>query len=114
MIINGRVFNPGELRTPVTFLERGITVNPGGFQVADLVEIDTVKVKWTNAHGAETWQAQSMQAESLATLVRRYRSGLDTTCLVQKGSDLYEIVSNDNIQERGEYLEIKVKRWRPG
>lgn len=114
MIIGSKVTNPGELRTTVTFLSRGITVNAGGFQVADLVEIDTVKVKWINVHGPETWQAQSVQAESAATLVRRYRSGLDTTCLARKGSDLYEIVSVDDIGERHEYIELKVKKWAPG
>lgn len=113
MIIGSKVTNPGELRTTVTFLSREVTVNAGGFQVEDLVVIDTVKVKWVNAHGPETWQAQSMQAESSATVVRRYRSGLDTTCLVRKGSDLYEITAIDNIREIGEYQEIKVKRWRP-
>jgi hypothetical protein len=30
-------------------------------------------------------------------------------CSILKGSDRWEIVSLDNIQERGEYLELKVK-----
>jgi SPP1 family predicted phage head-tail adaptor len=114
MIIGSKVTNPGELRTEVTFMSRSVTVNAGGFQVESLVEIDTVKVKWINLHGIETWEAASMQAESPATVLRRYRSGLDTTCVIQKGTDLFEIISIDNIGERGEYLEIKVKRWRPG
>ncbi len=115
MIIGSKVTNPGELRTEVTFLERQVTTNAGGFQVDNLVEIDTVKVKWTNAHGQEVWAAESIQAEAPATVVRRYRTGIDATCLLRKGTQLFEIVSPpDNISERGEWLEMKVRRWIPG
>ena len=44
----------------------------------------------------------------------RYRTGVDPTCAILKGSDRYEIISVDNIQERSEYLELRVKKMRGG
>ncbi len=40
----------------------------------------------------------------------RYDSRLDETCLVQKGSEIYEIVGSiDDIEERHEYMELKIR-----
>lgn len=114
MIIGGKPTNPGELRTRVTLLERDVTVESGGFQVPDLLTIAEVWSKWTNVHGSEAWIASSVQAESPATVLIRYLDGLDTSCVVQKGETVYEIVSIDNVGERSEYLEMKLKRWIPG
>jgi|SRR3990167_4244732 len=114
MNLDGKVTNPGELRTQVTLLSRGITTEAGGFQVPDLTEIAEAWAKWVNVHGGEAWAAQSVQAEGAATVTIRYLDGVDMTCVVQKGEDLFEIVSIDDVRERHEYLELKVKRWRPG
>jgi SPP1 family predicted phage head-tail adaptor len=114
MILNGKPINPGELRTQITLYSRALTTEAGGFQVPDLEEIAEVWARWTNVHGSEVWAAQSVQAEGPATILIRYRDGLDTTCVVAKGDQLYEIVSIDDIQNRHEYMELKVKLWRPG
>lgn len=112
MILNGKPINPGELRTKITVLRRSFTTDAGGFQsqAAQLTQICEVWARWQNVHGQEAWTAATLQAEQAATALIRYRSGIDATCLVQKGSDLYQIVSLDNIHERGEYLELKVRR----
>lgn len=114
MILNGKVINPGDLRTQITLQSRTATGDAGGFQVPGWSTIATVWAKWTNVHGSEAWAAQSVQAEAPATVLVRYLTGLDATCAVLKGADRYEIVSLDNIQERGEYIELKVQRARSG
>ena len=114
MILNGRMINPGELRTPVTLLGRTINSDAGGFQSPVRSTIATVLCKWTGVHGSEAWTAQTVEAERAATVLIRYLAGMDETCAVLLGSDLYEIVSIDDIQQRHEYLELKVRLARAG
>jgi SPP1 family predicted phage head-tail adaptor len=114
MKIGSQITNPGELRTQITLQTRSVTTSPGGFQVPAWTNLATVWSRWTNAHGSEVWTAESIGAESPATVLIRYRAGVDTTCAVLKGSDRYEIVSVDNIHERSEYLELKVRRMEAG
>ncbi len=114
MILNGKVFNPGELRTKVALERRSVSTGTGGFQVPAWQEFAQVKSKWVNVHGSETWAAQTAGALEPATVTIRYRSDLDATCAIRKGTVRYEIISLDNIQERNEYLEIKVQRIRSG
>jgi SPP1 family predicted phage head-tail adaptor len=110
MNINGIPTNPGELRTPVYFGSPANNQDSGGFKKNTYTaEDDATLVRWRNAHGAEVWEAQAAGATRTATLLCRYRSDIDETWGVKKGSQWYEIVSLDNIQERNEYLEIKVK-----
>ncbi len=114
MELNGKVTNPGELTMQITLQRRTASAGTGGFIIQGWETIAIVWSKWINVHGSEVWAAQSIQAESPATVTIRYRSGLDTTCAVLKGSDQFEIVSIDDIRERHEYLEIKVRRMRSG
>jgi len=114
MNLNGRVFNPGELRTAVTLESRTVSVETGGFGAPAWATIAVVKAKWENAHGSEAQAAGTVEADLPATVTMRYRSGIDTTCAVRKGSDRYEILSVDNIRERGEYMELRVRRMRSG
>ena len=114
MNINGRTTNPGELKTAITLQSRTVSAETGGFQVPAWTTLATVWAKWINVHGSEAWTAASLQIEQPATVTIRYREDVDPTCAVLKGSDRYEIVSMDNIFERGEYLELKVRRMRSG
>lgn len=112
MILGGKVINPGELRTPITLKLQTITKDAGGFQKKEPgTTLATVKCRWQNVHGSEVWAADAAQAGEPATLLMRYRSDVNETCYVVKSSNVYEIVSIDNIEERCEYMEIKVKRW---
>lgn len=111
MNLTGVPTNPGELRVPVILERPVLAQDDGGFSNRDsYTEIATVRVKWTNAHGAEVWQAAAVQARQPATVWMRYRADVDEACVVKKGGDRFEIVSLDNIQERNEYLELKVQR----
>src|SRR5512139_3510920 len=109
MIIGNKVTNPGELRTRITLGTRTVTTGTGGFQTTTFATFATVWARWTNVHGQETWQAEALGASKPATVLIRYNSSLDETCLVQKGSDVYEIVSIDNIGDRSEYMELKLR-----
>lgn len=113
MIIGQKATNPGELKTSITLLKRTITTDAGGFQVPGTTTIGTAWARWTGVHGQEAWTA-TLNAQEPATVLIRYNSQVDTTCLVQLGSKLYEIVSVDDIQQRHEYMELKVKRVEEG
>ncbi len=111
MILNGKVINPGELRTSVVLKSRTVVNDAGGFpKEGPGSTIATVWARWSNVHGSEVWAAESAQASAPATVLIRYRSDINPTCYVVKGSDVFEIVSLDDIGERHEYIELKVKR----
>lgn len=114
MKIGTKVTNPGEMRTRITLQSRTTVQDAGGFLVPGWSTIDTVWSRWINAHGNEAIQAQIAQVDAPATLLIRYRDDIDTTCAVLKGTQQYEIKSIDNIQERNEYLELKVLRIKAG
>jgi SPP1 family predicted phage head-tail adaptor len=114
MKIGSGVTNPGELRTQVVIKSRSVTQDAGGFPVASWATVATVWAKWTNVHGSEAWAALQAQASDAATVLVRYRSGVDTTGAIEKSGVLYEIVSVDDVQNRHEYMEIKVKRMARG
>ncbi len=114
MKIGDRTTNPGELDVWIELYEREVTVQTGGFQIPNLVMLAGVWSKWRNVHGQESWVASSVMAESPATVLIRYRNDLDETCVIKRNGLFFEIVSMDNIEQRNEYIELKIKRWRPG
>lgn len=114
MRIGTKVTNPGERRTQISLQSRASTPDAGGFMVPSWTTVATVDAKWTNAHGNEILQAGIAGVDAPATVLIRYRSGVDRTYAVLKGSIRYEIISIDNIQERSEYLELKVVRMEVG
>ena len=111
LLKNGIPTNPGELRTPITFERPVITKDDGGFKVrASYTSIATVRAKWRNAYGKEVWEAESVGARKPATIWVRYRSDVDAACTVLRDGVRYEIVgAPDNVGERGEYMEIKLR-----
>ncbi len=111
MRINEKPFNPGELRQKISLFQQSVTTDPGGAQMLGKgSKIADVWARWINTHGSEVWTADMAGVKNSATVLIRWRSDIDETCLVEKGGDLFEIVSTDNIRERNEYLELKVKR----
>lgn len=110
-----RFANPGELRTPVIFKKVSRTVNANGFPAETEAPVlgGSVYCKWVNAHGTEVWEHQSLQVRDRATLTLRYDAALDdeTLLVYREGSGVpFEIVSCDNVQNRGEWLEVTVQR----
>ncbi len=114
MNLNGNPTNPGEMRTQITLQKRTVTTSAGGFDVPGWQDQATVWAKWTNVHGSESWQAQAVGALAPATVLIRYNAQIDTTWAVLKGGKRYEVTSIDDIQERHEFMELKVKLFREG
>lgn len=110
----------GELRTVVTFRRTVRTSDDEGcgHEREESVFTDGagrergVHCKWVNAHGTEVFAAMQQQIREPATLTMRYSPLIDATMLVYKGTDPrpYEIISVDNVEDRGKWLEIKVQR----
>lgn len=115
MNLNGKTINPGELRTPVLLAPRTVSTETGGFSQAtpDTAHQVSAWARWTNVHGAESWAVNAQGIEQAATVLIRYRS-MDESWYISRdnGASWYEIVSMDDIQARGEYIELKVKRMR--
>ncbi|GAP11747.1 phage head-tail adaptor, putative, SPP1 family [Bellilinea caldifistulae] len=114
MRINDKPINPGELRTPITLKKRTVTTDAGGFKTEVYTNVATVYARWQNAHGREVWTADMAGAIAPATVLIRYLADIDESWVVDKNGEIFEIVSIDNIMERNEYLEIKVKRLKAG
>jgi SPP1 family predicted phage head-tail adaptor len=114
MRIGNTVTNPGELDTKIGIYSRGVTTQAGGFKKPTPIKIDDIWSKWTNVHGQEAWLANSVQARMAATVLIRYTDKIDPTCMVQKDSQYFEIISMDDIQNQHEYIELKVQAWQPG
>jgi SPP1 family predicted phage head-tail adaptor len=116
MNLTGKPSNPGELRVPITLQAPTLETDAGGAQRPDWDDLDVfggaiVLAKWVNVHGMEAWAVdRAGKAVSAATVTIRYRADVTPRCSILKGGERWEIISLDNIQERDEYLEIKVKR----
>lgn len=111
MNLNGKVTNPGELRHKISLFQPAVTTDAGGAQkLGKGTKIADVWAKWVNAHGSEVWAASAAGVIQPATVMIRWRSDVDETSLVEKDGKLFEIVTFDNLRERNEYLELKVKR----
>ena len=108
--------NPGELKTTVYFVRHVKTTDDEGDHIESLVNVFgenvAVRCKWVNAHGTEAFEALKLQLREPATITCRYSPKINRTLDVQKGTDtdLYEIVSMDDVGEQHKWLEIKVQR----
>ena len=107
-----RPLDAGALRTPVTVLAPTKTKNAAGFTEAALTDAlgYTLYVQWKNAHGSEVLEHRELGLRDRATLRCRYDARIAPTCLIRKGGEDWEIVSIDNIGERGTWLELQVER----
>jgi SPP1 family predicted phage head-tail adaptor len=114
MKIGTKVTNPGELNTRIRLKRRSVTIGIGGFQTAIHTTVSSVWAKWVGVHGSETWAANSVNALRAATVLIRYQTDVDETCVVELDGEDYEITSMDDIQQRHEYIELKVKWVKPG
>ena len=114
MRIGEKITNPGDLRTRIVLEERISQNDSGGFPQTTVGEKKTVWCRWINLHGSEVWQADAAGAAKAATVLLRYLPDLDETWHVHYRGETWEIRSIDNIQERDEYMELKVSRIGAG
>ena len=111
MKLGDRITNPGELRTPITLQVATFTTDSGGARKpswANFASNPSVYAKWVNAHGPET-AAQAEKSIQRATVTIRYRSDVNYSTAILKGSERWQVKSIDNIQDRNEYLELQVE-----
>jgi len=103
----------GKLKTSITIksVTNGTDVNKTPTCSESTVLV--AKCLWQNAHGTETVDNMRLNLGELATITMRYSPLVNERQLVYKGSDPWEIVSIDNVEQRNRWLEIKVKRVIP-
>ena len=107
--------NAGELRTPVIVEHYTETQDADGYPAQEWVNVfgtETIKVKWVNAHGAEVYESMSLDLKEPATLTARHSPLIDAQCRITKVGETepFEIISLDDVENRHEWLEIKVQR----
>lgn len=109
--------NAGALITPVYFKRIVRETDSEGFSVETEVNVFGENVpmmcNWVNAHGTETWRTMQLELREPATITTRFSPLInDPTLIVYKANDPkpYEVISIDNVGERGAWLEIKVQR----
>ncbi len=117
--------NAGELRTPIIIEEYTETQNENGYAVKTWVNVfgtsKVYRVKWVNVHGKEVFEAMRMDLNEPATLTARYSKLITPQCRILHAEDAnktptekeklcFEIISLDNVENRNQWLEIKVKR----
>jgi head-tail adaptor len=117
MILNNKVFNPGEMRTKITLVRSSVDKVTGGQKVTWSVDAK-VYCKWVNAHGSEAIVGGAMEATRPATLMMRYYANLEAgwgvlkgwVDTVSSGDTVYELVAPpDDIRERHEYMAVTVR-----
>lgn len=121
--------NPGELRTPVIIESYIDTPDADGYVNEVWTNIfgedsNPIKIKWVNLHGSEVYEAMSLDLKDGATLTMRYSPRINQKCRILKLADYlktesdleerrrlaFEVISMDDVDERGEWLELKVQR----
>lgn len=113
--------NAGEMTTRVRFKRLTKGINANGF--AEHAEVDVfgqpVYCKWVWAHGSEVFEHMREQLGQVATITMYWSPKVTPDCTVQlvdeqiltgTNSGDFEIVSIDGVENRGRYMEIKVKR----
>lgn len=106
--------NPGEMRTRVTIEAYTETQDADGYPVKAWVNVfgGARHTKWVNAHGTEAYEAMRLELKEPATLTMRYSPLITPQCRITKVGDTepFEIISMNDVENRHEWLEIKVQR----
>ncbi len=119
-------FNAGELRTQIIIKALSPGMDADGYPADTLTPLYgegvSVGCKWINAHGREVYEAERLNLHEAATLTLRYSPAIHPRCRIWRTDELaaldgksdeaiaYDIISIDDIHNRHELLEIKVKR----
>lgn len=124
----------GELRTKVVIQGETTAIHPSGYtqRAWESLFPGPVWCKWVNSHGTEVFDALRLELGEVVTLTMRYSPLVDIRCRVLHAGDAaavaaapeaareelarklaYSIISLDNVEDKGEYLEIKLRRRSP-
>ena len=107
--------NPGELRTPVIVEAITKTNDSEGYETKTWTNVfgsgKKLMVKWVNDHGTEVYEGMGLALREPATITCRYSALITPQCRITKDDNgPFEIISLDNVEERGRWIEIKVQR----
>ena len=114
--------NAGKLNTPVVFKKKKTNLDKEAYKKQSEESIFgkdengkdiPVWGKWTNVHGTEVFKAMQLELKEPVTFITRYSPLLcDNTLIAYKIGDPkpFEVISIDNVENRCEWLEIKLQR----
>lgn len=115
--LSGTRTNAGDLRTKIFIEDVVKTPDSEGYYRETWTNVfgtgAVAWCQWKNAHGTEELINKQMGLGEIATLRLRYSPKIMPTCRLRKIAEpnlWWEVISVDNIGERGVWLEIKVKR----
>ena len=111
MKIGTQTTNPGELRTAISLQSPTSSQDAGGFTATAYTPQATVMSRWQNLYGSAMIQSGIPANRLPAKVLIRYRSDIDPSWTVVKGSQRFEIIGFDNIAERNEYIELLVRTY---
>lgn len=113
--------NAGEMRTRVRFTKPVKTINDNGFEVRENRDVfgKPVYCYWVWAHGSEVFEHRKNLLGQVATLTMYASPLVDQECQVTLEDELaltgtvggpFEVISIDQVENRGRFMEIKVRR----
>lgn len=109
--------NAGELNTAVFFKKVAKVKDKDGFRAEEEINVfendAPVYGKWVNVHGTEVFTSMQLELREPVTFTARYSPRLcDATLVAYRKGDPkpYEVISIDNVENRNEWLEIKLQR----
>ena len=109
----------GEMRTRIVVKSLTVGIDEDGYPVErwDPIFTEPVRCLWQNAHGNEAYEAMRLDLKEAATLTMRYTPKIDVRCRIwrlpedpEDETKAFEIVSLDAVEQRGAFLELKVRR----
>ena len=121
----GKYANAGEMKTPVIVEAYTDEKTKNGYSKKVWKNVfgegKTIRVKWTNVHGTEVFEAMGLDLKQPATLKTRYSPLITEECRIIRAADkgkedqeslYYEVISLDDIDDAHVQLEIKIQRKR--
>lgn len=110
--------NPGEMLARIR-VQKPVAVGDGINKHTEWADIGNesendppnwIWAKWENVHGSEAWIAESVQANSAATVSVWYSSEITRKCrVIDDAGIVFEIASIDDIRREHREMELKVK-----
>ena len=109
---SGKRANPGQLTVKIRVLTPEAAITPEGGQSRTYRDEGATWCRWANVHGTESLQAHAYGLREPATLTLRFHPALRTDSVIVRASDgaQFDVISVDNVEERGFWQEVKVQR----
>ena len=110
----------GQMHTRIRIYSQTKGIDEDGFQTETWTNIFATKsgedpfcwCNWVNLHGTEVLDMLRLEIKDAATITMRYTPKLTEECRVKHENDteLYEVISIDNVTDSRNLMEVKVRR----